>query len=269
MRPTVRLIHWHAAEARALAARLAGRGWRVDAALPPPPALFTALRRHPPAAVVISLDRLPSTGRDIAFGLRAQPATRALPLLFAGGAPEKIAAVRAKLPDAAYAPWATAPAAVRRLLARPSAPATPAGPSGVMAGYSGTPLPRKLGIKPDMRVALLNAPADFPKTLGTLPPGAQLADRAAAATGLTLWFVRDRRAFDRGLAQAVRLGGRMPVWVVSPKQSGPLASDISQNDIRAACLARGLVDYKVCAVDAAWSGLLFTRRGRTQRNPKA
>jgi len=268
MRPTVRLIHWHAAEARALAARLADPGWRIDATLPPPPALLTALRRTPPAVIVISLDRLPSTGRDVAFGLRAQAATRAVPLLFAGGAPAKLAAVRAQLPDAAYAPWAAAPAVVRRLLARPPAPAAPAGAAGVMAGYSGTPLPQKLGIKPDMRVALLNAPPDFPKTLGTLPPGAQLADRAAA-TGLTLWFVRDRRAFDRGLNQAVRLGDRMPVWVVSPKTTGPLAADLTQNDIRAACLARGLVDYKVCAVDGAWSGLLFTRRGRTKRNPKA
>jgi hypothetical protein len=79
-------------------------------------------------------------------------------------------------------------------------------------------------------------------------------------TGLALWFVRNRREFDRGLARAVQLAGRMPVWVVSPKKTGSLAADLSQNDIRGACLAAGLVDYKVCAVDTAWSGLLFRRR---------
>jgi len=263
MAPTVKLIHWHPAEARALAARLQHDGLKIDAALPSPPVLLSALRRHPPAAVVISLDRLPSRGRDLAFGLRAQRATRAVPLLFAGGAAAKVAAVRARLPDAGFASWPEAPATLRRMVATTPAPTAAAPAGGVMAGYSGTPLPKKLGIKPDMHVALLGAPPGVAAKLGTLPAGATLAPRAIGATGLTLWFVRDRRAFARGLPQAVRLGDRMPVWVVSPKKSGALASDISQNDIRDACLDAGLVDYKVCAVDAAWSGLLFTRRGRT------
>ena len=132
-----------------------------------------------------------------------------------------------------------------------------------MAGYSGTPLPKKLGIKPDAQVALLGAPPGFTATLGALPAGARLTDAADDATTLTLWFVRHRRDLDSELAQAVALAARMPVWVISPKKSGPLTADLSQNDIRAACLAAGLVDYKVCAVDSAWSGLLFTRRGRT------
>jgi len=269
MRPTVRLIHWQAAEAWSLAARLQTRGLKVDAALAPPPVLLRKLAHHPPAAIVISLDRLPSAGRDVAFGLRARRATRAVPLLFAGGAAAKIAVVRARLPDARFATWENAPATLRRLVAASPAPAGAAPAGGVMAGYSGTPLPRKLGIKPGMHVALLGAPSGFAATLGSLPPDVMLGDRATGATALTLWFVRDRRAFTRGLAQAVRLGGRMPVWVVSPKKSGALASDLSQNSIRDDCLAAGLVDYKVCAVDAAWSGLLFTRRGRTKRNPKA
>jgi hypothetical protein len=129
-----------------------------------------------------------------------------------------------------------------------------------MAGYSGTPLPRKLGVKAGLPVALLGAPGDFAATLGALPAGAVLEKEVTPVTGLALWFVRNRCEFDRGLARAVQLAGRMPVWVVSPKKTGSLAADLSQNDIRGACLAAGLVDYKVCAVDTAWSGLLFRRR---------
>ena len=136
-----------------------------------------------------------------------------------------------------------------------------------MAGYSGTPLPQKLGLKPGMSVLLLGPPPGFARTLGALPAGARLTDRLARDTGVALWFVRSRRAFDRGLSRAAALGARLPVWVISPKLSGPLAADLSQNDIRGACLAAGLVDYKVCAVDAAWSGLLFRQRRTPSDKP--
>jgi hypothetical protein len=264
VRPRIKLIHWHAAEAREHAKRLAARGWVVDARLPAPPVLLRDLRRKPPAVFVISLDRLPSRGRDVAFVLRGQRSTATVPLVFVGGAPDKVVAVRAKLPRAAFAPWGRIGAAVRRALARPPL-AAPVAPAGAMAGYSGTPLPRKLGVKPGMSVVLLEPPRDFVKTLGVLPEGAQLTERLSKQIGLALWFVRSRREFDRGLSRAAALGARMPVWVVSPKQSGPLAADLSQNDIRRACLATGLVDFKVCAVDCTWSGLLFRRR----RKPSA
>ncbi len=137
-----------------------------------------------------------------------------------------------------------------------------------MAGYAGTPLPAKLGIKPGARVALLGAPPRFAATLGPLPAGAGLTGRCDRAS-LALWFVRSRTDLSRRLGRAVALAAQMPVWVVSPKKSGPLASDLSQPRIRAACLAAGLVDYKVCAVDPTWSGLLFRRRARSAGSPRA
>ena len=259
MRPRIRLIHWNAAEARGHARRLEAKGWAVDAALPAGPELLRTLRRKPPAVVIISLDRLPSRGRDVAFVLRAQRSTAAVPLVFVGGVPDKVAAVRAKLPEAAFATWTRLGPAIRRALRQPG-PAAPVARAGAMAGYSGTPLPKKLGIKPGMGVLLLRAPREFASTLGALPEGARLTGRLARDTGLALWFVRSRRDLGLGLARAVALGARLPVWVVSPKLSGPLAADLSQTDIRAACLPAGLVDYKVCAVDATWSGLLFRQR---------
>jgi hypothetical protein len=262
MKPLVRLIHWHAAEAEEHAKRLGALGYAVVSGLPPAPVLLRELRQKPPAAVVISLDRLPSQGRDVAFVLLGAKATRTVPLVFVGGAPEKVAGVRAKMPFAPCTTWGKIGPVLARALARPRT-APPATPGGAMAGYSGTPLPKKLDIKPGMSVALLGAPKNFVATLlysRALPAGARLAGRPTVNTGLTLWFVRTHREFDRGFARAVGLGARMPVWVVSPKKSGPLAADLSQNYIRGACLAAGLVDYKVCAVDAAWSGLLFRRR---------
>ena len=262
MKPLVRLIHWHAAEAQERAQRLQHPGYAVEASLPPWPVLSRELRRRSPAVIVISLDRLPSQGRDVALALRGQKATRSVPLVFVGCASDKVAAVRAKLPDATFSSWDEASSALARIVAglHVVVPAVPAGPAGAMAGYSGTPLPRKLGVKAGLPVALLGAPGDFAATLGALPAGAVLEKEVTPVTGLALWFVRNRCEFDRGLARAVQLAGRMPVWVVSPKKTGSLAADLSQNDIRGACLAAGLVDYKVCAVDTAWSGLLFRRR---------
>jgi hypothetical protein len=223
--------------------------------------LSRELRQAPPAAIVISLDRLPSRGRDVACALLSQRATRFVPLVFAGGAPGKVAGVRTKVPGALFAAWDKLGPVLAEALTgpRPASPA-PSTPGGAMPGYAGTPLPRKLGIKPGMRVTLLGAPKDFAVTLGALPAGACLTDRVTARTALALWFVRTRREFVRGLDHTVRLAARMPVWIISPKKSGPLAADLSQNDIRAACLAAGLVDYKVCAVDPTWSGLLFRQR---------
>jgi len=259
MKATVRLIHWHAAEARAHAGRLEALGYVVAAGLPPWPVLSRQLRETPPAAIIISLDRLPSQGRDVGLLLRAQRATRLVPLMFVGGQPEKVAAIRALLPEVSFAAWARLGRVLARELARP-APAAPTGPAGVMAGYAGTPLPRKLGIKPGMTVALLGAPANFTATLGRLPEAARVSGQVTATTNLALWFVHTHREFDRGFARAIELAARMPVWVISPKKSGAFASDLSQNYIRAECLVAGLVDYKVCAVDAAWSGLLFRLR---------
>src|SRR5664279_2084617 len=115
MKPLVRLIHWHAVEALDRARRLQQPGYTVDARLPPWPVLSRELRQRPPAAIVISLDRLPSQGRDVALVLRGQKTTRGVPLVFVGGAPDKVAALRAKLPDATFRSWNEAAAALAQI----------------------------------------------------------------------------------------------------------------------------------------------------------
>ncbi|MGH9650540.1 MAG: DUF3052 family protein [Terriglobales bacterium] len=138
---------------------------------------------------------------------------------------------------------------------------TPANP----AGYSGTPLPKKLGIKPGSVVALMCAPKGFRKTLGLLPEGAKLRADADQDCALTLWFTRSRKELERGMRRAAKMARQGPVWIIWPKQASGMATDLREQLVREAGLAAGLVDYKVCAVDATWSGLLFARRKSAKR----
>lgn len=255
-RPRLYLIHWHAAEARERAVRLRALGFQVNATLPPP-GLLKALRRHPPAAVIIDLSRLPSAGRDIGIAVRAAAATRAVPLVFVGGAPEKVARVRSALPDAAFTTWPRIAAALRRALSHPVL--RPVVPANALAGYSGTPLPKKLGIKPGATVCVVRGPADFRKTLGALPDGVVWRTRWSACN-LLLWFVRSRRDLDARIAVIATHVGRDGIWICWPKQASGVQTDVSERVVRETGLAHGLVDYKIAAIDATWSGLKFARR---------
>jgi hypothetical protein len=150
--------------------------------------------------------------------------------------------------------------ALRDALARP--PERPVVP-GTMAGYAGTPLPKKLGIGDGAVVALLGAPAGFEKTLGTLPADVRLRrdGRARAAAGVVLLFTKSRADLARRFPIAARaLADRGKLWIVWPKKASGVASDLGEADIRAFGLGSGFVDYKICAVDATWSGLCFARR---------
>jgi hypothetical protein len=134
---------------------------------------------------------------------------------------------------------------------------------GKTAGYSGTPLPQKLGIKPQSSVGLVGAPDDFEKTLGALPPGAALTRGSKKPAALVIWFVTSRKALDGNLARVAALmaeGGGL--WVAWPKQASEIPTDLKEQSIRDALLPNGLVDYKVCAIDETWSGLKFARRKR-------
>ncbi|MFN7942473.1 MAG: DUF3052 domain-containing protein [Thermoanaerobaculia bacterium] len=129
------------------------------------------------------------------------------------------------------------------------------------AGYSGTPLAKKLGIQQGTTVVVAGAPDRFVDTLAPLPLAVTFRDAWRGNFALALWFVRERSELARGIDKvARRIGPGQGLWICWPKKSSPLARDLGENDVRAAGLAHGLVDYKVCAVDADWSGLKFARR---------
>ncbi|MFF2556202.1 DUF3052 domain-containing protein [Nocardia sp. NPDC058058] len=129
-----------------------------------------------------------------------------------------------------------------------------------MAGYSGTPLPRKLGIKEGARVLLAGAPADF--ELGELPGAVELHRRAGSGGyDVILGFCPDHatllRQFGSWRTHLVTNGG---LWIAWPKKSGGMPTDLTETMVREYGLAQGLVDNKVAAIDPVWSGLRFVIR---------
>jgi CheY-like chemotaxis protein len=260
----VRLILWNAAEAAQRASALERTGCTVDCSMPSGPVFLRELRSAPPDAVVIDLCRLPSQGRDVALALRRTAATRKVPIVFIKGEPEKTARVRDHLPDAVFTSWRGIKGALDRAVRRP--PVDPVVPVSAFAGYSGTHLPKKLGVKEGMTVNLVGAPPDFRKTLGDLPPGVTLRGGATGAAALVVWFVRAQTELERGVAR-MAAAAAAPLWIAWPKKgrgAGPAASAArpTEKSVREAGLAAGLVDYKICAIDEKWSGLLFARRNR-------
>ena len=132
---------------------------------------------------------------------------------------------------------------------------------GIVAGYSGTLLSKKLGIKVGSRLAVVRAPEGFERTLEPLPDGVRLRTQARGETDVIVFFVTRRAELDRRvpvLARALaRTGGR---WIARPKRTAGVATDLSGDVVRELGLAHGLVDNKVCAVDDVWSGLRFVYR---------
>lgn len=130
-----------------------------------------------------------------------------------------------------------------------------------MAGYSGTPLPRKLGIKPASRLGLLNAPPDFTETLGELPDGVTPGAMKRGPYDVIVLFARNDKELARALPAArQRLDPAGGLWIAWPKKSSGIPTDITEGEVRARGLAIGLVDNKVCAIDDTWSGLRFVVR---------
>lgn len=253
----IRLIHWNAAEAAERAARLPADEYQVNHAQ-----LDTAslreLRANPPDALLIDLGRLPSHGRDVGAAMRQTRATRGTPLVFVDGDPAKVSRVRRLLPDAVYTDWLNIQPALRRAISNP--PSTPVVPESGLAGYSGTPLPRKLGIKAGYAVATPGAPDDFQATLGVLPDDVVLRRRVQGRCDLVVWFVGSRRELRRRIQRYGARAGPGGLWICWPKKASGEQSDLSERVVRETGLSNGLVDYKIAAIDQTWSGLRFTRR---------
>jgi hypothetical protein len=256
------LVHWNEREAERLAAPLRKAGFRVLTFAGQ--AGVRALREERPAAFLIGLDRVPSHGRAVGVWLRQQRATRPIPIVFAGGDPDKTRQVRRSMPDATFAGWGRIVTAVRRAIDRPTDnPVVP----GTMDGYSGTPLPRKLGIREGSRVALLGAPAGFENGLRPLPRDTTVRRRPVGGARVVLLFAKTSAELRRRFpAAAASVASKGRLWVAWPKRDSSVKSDLTQAGVRAYGIAAGFVDYKICAVDSTWSALCFARRADGARS---
>jgi hypothetical protein len=136
-------------------------------------------------------------------------------------------------------------------------PAVPFTGAMTPAGYSGTPLPLKLGITPGKRVAAMSAPPRFAELL----EGAPFSTRLRGSFDVVIQFATSRATLERRLAALIgALEPRGGLWIAWPKRSSGVASELDERAVRELGLATGLVDNKVCAIDETWSGLRFVRR---------
>jgi len=256
----ITIVHGSAADAAPHAAALRRGGHRVNVHALVGGLSLRELWERPPDAFVLSLDRRPSDVCAVAAILRQRKATRAVPLVFTGGEPDKVDRTRTLYPDAAFTGWGLLKSALRDAL-RGGAGAPPV-VRGVMDAYSGTPLPKKLGIRDGTVVALLGAPGGFEETLGPLPSGVTLRRQARGKALLVLLFARSRADLAKRFATADRIlkaGGS--TWILWPKRASGVTTDLTQAHVRRYGLDHGYVDYKIAAIDATWSGLRFARRG--------
>jgi hypothetical protein len=137
-------------------------------------------------------------------------------------------------------------------------------PAAGSAGYSGTPLVRKLGIKVDARLGLIGAPDGFDETLGELPAGVHVRRRLGGRPfDVIVAFFARRAELERRLAALVgALDPAGGLWIAWPKRASGVPTDVTEDVVRGLGLAAGLVDNKVCAVDQVWSGLRLVYRLR-------
>jgi hypothetical protein len=137
----------------------------------------------------------------------------------------------------------------------------------VTTGYSGTPLYRKLGIRPGHTVALLGAPSGW--AIEGLPEGVAVRSRAAGSPDIVMAFFAERAKLERRLPSLLAvLGSDASMWIAWPRKAAGHVSDISENGLREIILPTGLVDTKVAALDDDWSGLKFVWRKERRLSPQ-
>ncbi len=253
----VRLIHWNAEEAKQRAKILVSTGYQVDCKSLDPAGLKD-LKTKPPAAIVIDLTRLPSNGREVGIYLRKQKATRHIPLIYVEGEPDKVERIKKLLPDANYTSWSRIKSALKKAVSKP--PKEPVVPTSSFEAYKGTPLVKKLGIKPKSIITLVGAPKNFKSTLGRLPASVTFKTQLRGSCDLMIWFVKSAADLEKRIDIIKIKLGAGGLWIAWPKKTSDVPSDLTQPLVRKIGLAAGLVDYKVCRIDETFTALKFTSR---------
>ena len=220
------------------------------------PQLMQRWRESPPDAFVIDLSRLPSQGREIAIALRQYKSTRTVPIVFCDGDPTKVAAIRELLPDATYCEIGKLIKAVKRAIKTP--PADPARPLAMMERYKSRTAAQKLGITRGT-VAVLNPPRDYEAVLGPLPADIEVIEAEDGIRGaqVHVCFVQRAEELWGVLSRMRTFASESKLWIAWRKGGKAERGELNESIIRRYALDLGLVDYKVCSLNANWSALLF------------
>ena len=253
----VLLIHWNELEAKERARALKAFGYKAKLIFDAEKRDLAEIREHPPELFLIDLTRLPSQGREIAGHFRRAKATRKVPILFVGGDAERVKVARKLIPDAEFAVWEEIRAAIKRAIK--NAPRNPAVPSA-MASYSASALPKKLGIRDNSSVMLINPPNGFERKLDPLPAYTKIVDDPKDANVAVLFALSLAELARDFRPLATALPNQAALWIAWPKKASGVKTDLDGNIVREFGLDAGWVDYKVCAIDETWSGLCFARR---------
>ena len=255
----IAVVLWNEKEAKERARTLKQLGHQPTLLWNREKATLDEIRVSPPDLLLIDLNRLPSHGREIGGYFRRLKATRHLPILFVDGDAERVSSARSLIPDAQFSRWSEIKSAIP--LAIRQAPAKPVVP-GTMAGYSGTPLPQKLGIRENYGLILVHAPEAFERKLDPMPAGAEITTNSAQANVAVLFTTSEAELVRDFRPLAQRLPQKVALWIAWPKKASGIKTDLTENLVREFGLSAGWVDYKVCAIDETWSGLCFARRNK-------
>lgn len=254
------LVHWNAEEAKGKARVLKDLGHKSEILSDSEKRNLKSVRESPPDLFLIDLNRLPSHGREIAGHLRRLKATRQVPILFVDGDANRVSRASSLIPDAHFATWKKIDRAIPKAIRKaPSAPVVPT----TMQGYSGTPLPKKLGLRENGRVVLINPPTRFERKLEPLPVGAEIVDNAEDATIAVLFALSQAELMRDFRSLAKSFPEKSGLWIAWPKQTSGIVTDLKESLVREFGLGQGWVDYKVCAIDEKWSGLCFARKNKS------
>lgn len=255
----IRLIHWKPSEVQDQITKLSVSGNLLDCSPFTGPEDFRRMRDNPPDVIIIDLNRLPLQGRDIGITLRKYKGTRFVPIVFIEGEKIKTGKVKSMLPDAYYTKWITIKEVLEKAAETPVT--DPIVYKSSMEAYSGSALNKKLGIKEDMTIALVNAPAGFSDKFSMIE-NVKFIKKTDANRDLTIWFVNSKKDLDDKIAQIYPRVTRGGIWIAWKKKNKSAESDLSQDIVRKAGLKSGLVDYKICSIDEIWSALKFGIRSK-------
>lgn len=255
----IKIIHWKPVEIKDHITRLSVNGSVIDSELFTGPDDFKKLRENPPDAIIIDLSRLPLQGRDIGITFRKYKDTRYVPLIFIEGDKIKTKKVKSLLPDAFYAKWNNIEEILNQAVSKPVK--DPIVYKSSMEAYSGSSLNKKLGIKENMVIALINAPEKFSDKFSMIQ-NCKFVKKMISGRDLTIWFTESEADLNMRIKDIVKTVGKGGIWIAWKKKNKAAESDLSQVIVRKAGLSHGLVDYKICSIDEIWSALKFGLRNK-------